>query len=81
MSKESETLLSVVLTDCPPGPEERENFQDSSDAGITIPRRISRSSAMVASMPNEESARDPAHDQCVRGWGINRAGKTVTYVK
>ncbi len=48
MSKESETLLSVVLTDCPPGPEERENFQDSSDAGITIPRRISRSSAMVA---------------------------------
>jgi hypothetical protein len=30
----------VVLTDWPPGPGDRENRQDSSSGGITVPRTI-----------------------------------------
>lgn len=37
-SYETSTRLSVVLTDCPPGPDDRENRQDSSSGGITAPR-------------------------------------------
>ncbi len=37
-SYDNSTRLSLVLTDCPPGPDDRENRQDSSSAGITLPR-------------------------------------------
>jgi hypothetical protein len=40
MSNESSAWLSVVLTDCPPGPDDRENRQDSSSAGIVMPRTV-----------------------------------------
>ena len=41
--QESSALLSVVLTCCPPGPDERENRQPSSEAGIVREAEISRS--------------------------------------
>ena len=41
--QESSALLSVVLTCCPPGPDERENRQPSSEAGIVREGEISRS--------------------------------------
>ena len=46
MSKESSTLLSVVLTDWPPGPEEREKRSRNSLAGITSQLFTRRSSAI-----------------------------------
>ncbi len=36
-SQLSSTLLSVVLTDCPPGPDERLNRSTSSPAGMVSP--------------------------------------------
>ena len=50
MSKESSTRLSVVLTDWPPGPEDRENRSRSSPAGITSQLFTRRSSGMTSSM-------------------------------
>ena len=38
MSKSNSTRESVVFTACPPGPDERENRQTSSDSGITLER-------------------------------------------
>jgi hypothetical protein len=35
--KESSTRLSLVFTDCPPGPEDLENRHDSSSARIVLP--------------------------------------------
>ena len=49
-SNESSTRLSVVLTDWPPGPEERENRSRSSPAGITSQLFTRRSSAMPLRM-------------------------------
>src|SRR5579875_1290694 len=37
-SNESSTLVSAVFTDCPPGPEDRENLQVSSSGGTRLPR-------------------------------------------
>jgi len=45
MSKDSSTRLSVVFTDCPPGPDDRENRSRSSAAGITSQLFTRRSSA------------------------------------
>ena len=39
-SKESSAWLSVVLTDWPPGPDDRENRQESSSGGIVLPRTV-----------------------------------------
>jgi hypothetical protein len=39
-SKESSAWLSVVFTDWPPGPDDRENRQDSSSGGIVMPRTV-----------------------------------------
>jgi len=39
-SKDSSTRLSVVFTDWPPGPGDLENRQDSSSAGMTVPRTV-----------------------------------------
>ncbi len=43
MFQESSTRLSEVFTCCPPGPDERENRQRSSDAGIVSAGDTSRS--------------------------------------
>ncbi|VXB70629.1 hypothetical protein PSCLAVI8L_180044 [Pseudoclavibacter sp. 8L] len=43
MFQESSTRLSVVLTCCPPGPEDREKRQPSSAAGIVSERDTSKS--------------------------------------
>jgi hypothetical protein len=40
ISKESSAWLSVVLTDWPPGPDDRENRQESSSGGIMMPRTV-----------------------------------------
>src|SRR5262249_31954995 len=49
----SSTRESAVLTDCPPGPPERENRQVSSPGGIVIDRvtRSPAGSVMCTSMP------------------------------
>jgi len=49
-SNDSSTRLSVVLTDWPPGPEERENRSCSSPAGITSQLFTRRSPGMTSSM-------------------------------
>ena len=41
------TRLSEVLTCCPPGPDERENFHTSSFAGMVRPGTTSRSMPSV----------------------------------
>ena len=46
MSKLSCTRESAVLTPCPPGPDDRENFTTNSACGITTAPRMVRSSAM-----------------------------------
>jgi Protein of unknown function (DUF2510) len=45
-SKDSSTLLSVVFTDWPPGPEEREKRHPSSAAG-TLSRTLTRSASFI----------------------------------
>jgi len=50
-SNDNSTRLSVVLTDCPPGPEDRENRSRNSLAGITSQLFTRRSSATPPSWP------------------------------
>ena len=51
MFQESSTRLSVVLTCCPPGPEDRENRQPSSAAGIVSERDTSKSMCQALHAP------------------------------
>ena len=52
-SYDSSTLLSVVLTPCPPGPEDRENRSLSSASGTTNDRVISRPSVICSDRVEE----------------------------
>jgi hypothetical protein len=58
MSKDSSTRLSVVFTDCPPGPDDRENRSRSSAAGITSQLFTRRSSATSLVSPAGRPCQD-----------------------
>ena len=59
-------LKSAVFTPCPPGPDDRENRQDSSDSGIVSPESTRRPGRWAAGMdPSSSSARDATADQSV----------------
>ena len=61
MLHDSSTRLSEVLTCCPPGPDERENRQPSSEAGIVNAVDTSRSirEALHVPAPDESSSEQP----------------------
>lgn len=70
MSKSNSTRESVVFTACPPGPDERENRQTSSDSGITLERTRSGPDtrqgcplcdAAAQEQAAERSPRTPSH--------------------
>jgi hypothetical protein len=50
ISHTSSALESAVFTPCPPGPDDRENRQDSSDSGIVSPESIRRPGRWAAGM-------------------------------
>src|SRR3954470_1639471 len=60
-SKLSSTRLSVVFTDCPPGPLDRENRHPSPASGITTP---DRTSSPLSTPPIRPEA-NPQLDACV----------------
>ena len=65
--QDSSALLSVVLTCCPPGPDERENRQPSSEAGIVRVGEISRSMGQAlhvgAGLPSRAVPRHDVSEQ------------------
>jgi hypothetical protein len=58
-SNESSTRLSVVLTDCPPGPEEREKRSLSSPAGMRSQLFTRRSPATYIGCPSGQGISTP----------------------
>ena len=62
-SKLNSARESLVLTDCPPGPLDREKRQVSSRSGMTSPERITRSPGMA-------SVCYAAEEQVVRGGAL-----------
>jgi hypothetical protein len=54
-SHRSSARESAVFTPCPPGPEERENRQDSSDSGMVIPELTRRPGRWAAGMDPSSS--------------------------
>jgi hypothetical protein len=58
-SHTSSARESAVFTPCPPGPDDRENRQDSSDSGIVSPESTRRPGRWAAGMePSSSSARN-----------------------
>jgi hypothetical protein len=54
---------SAVFTPCPPGPDDRENRQDSSDSGIVSPESTRRSGRWAAGMdPSSSPTRETPID-------------------
>jgi hypothetical protein len=60
-SQTSSARESAVFTPCPPGPEDRENRQDSSDSGIVIPESTRRPGRWAAGMNPSSSCPTVAH--------------------
>jgi len=54
-SHTSSTRESAVFTPCPPGPDERENRQESSDSGIVSPASTRRPGRWAAGIPPSSS--------------------------
>ncbi len=74
MSRVSSTRVSLVLTDWPPGPLERENRHCSSDSGTTTSSRICNGPGMArayarqaAALGEEVSASGSGQRRCLRG--------------
>lgn len=80
MSKSNSTRESVVFTACPPGPDERENRQTSSDSGITLERTRSgpdtRQECPLTRQPRSGPLKDPLVPPLshLPSWPKNRAG-------
>jgi hypothetical protein len=70
-SNDSSTRLSVVLTDCPPGPDDLENRSRNSLAGITSQLFTRRSSATPPSWPARRTRLGTRRSPIVT-WGRNR---------
>ena len=70
-SQDSSTRESVVLTDCPPGPLDRENRQRNSPSGITTEGRTCRSPGTPpASLTAGTGSGRRCQDRLVRGFHV-----------
>ena len=63
-SSESSTRLSVVFTDCPPGPDDFENCSTSSPAGITRPSGNPGPARTTRSWPGVTATPTPWRGRC-----------------